>query len=91
MMCTRASDNKQRTRDYNNSRNVRKKTRLRVMNESLSALGNITNVYHREIGPRRLEKKAFANSVDPDETPHDAASHLGLRCCGVSSGSALYA
>ncbi|KAH3738759.1 hypothetical protein DPMN_045402 [Dreissena polymorpha] len=25
-------------------------------------------------------KKALANSVDPDETPHDAASHLGL-CC----------
>ncbi|KAH3808390.1 hypothetical protein DPMN_136743 [Dreissena polymorpha] len=25
-------------------------------------------------------KKAFANSVDPDETPHDAASHQGLRC-----------
>ncbi|KAH3700592.1 hypothetical protein DPMN_075571 [Dreissena polymorpha] len=24
-------------------------------------------------------KKAFANSVDPDETPYDAASHLGLR------------
>ncbi|KAH3819148.1 hypothetical protein DPMN_120881 [Dreissena polymorpha] len=25
-------------------------------------------------------KKASANSVDPDETPHDAASHQGLRC-----------
>ncbi|KAH3699558.1 hypothetical protein DPMN_074516 [Dreissena polymorpha] len=25
-------------------------------------------------------KQAFANSVDPDETPHDAASHQGLRC-----------
>ncbi len=24
-------------------------------------------------------KKALANSEDPDETPHDAASHLGLR------------
>ena len=22
----------------------------------------------------------MANSVDPDETPHDAASHQGLRC-----------
>ncbi|KAH3724921.1 hypothetical protein DPMN_050748, partial [Dreissena polymorpha] len=28
----------------------------------------------------RLEKKALTNSVDPDETPHDAASHQGLRC-----------
>ncbi|KAH3829205.1 hypothetical protein DPMN_131198, partial [Dreissena polymorpha] len=28
----------------------------------------------------REKKKAFANSVDPDETPHDAASHQGLRC-----------
>ncbi|KAH3737918.1 hypothetical protein DPMN_044516 [Dreissena polymorpha] len=26
-------------------------------------------------------KKALANSVDPDETPHDAASHQGLRFC----------
>ncbi|KAH3856139.1 hypothetical protein DPMN_098719, partial [Dreissena polymorpha] len=26
------------------------------------------------------EKKALTNSVDPDETPHDAASHLGLHC-----------
>ena len=25
-------------------------------------------------------KKALANSVDPNETPHAAASHLGLRC-----------
>ncbi|KAH3845782.1 hypothetical protein DPMN_088070 [Dreissena polymorpha] len=25
-------------------------------------------------------KKALANSADPDETQHDAASHQGLRC-----------
>ncbi|KAH3805165.1 hypothetical protein DPMN_133461, partial [Dreissena polymorpha] len=25
-------------------------------------------------------KKALANSIDPDETPHDAVSHQGL-CC----------
>ncbi|KAH3741661.1 hypothetical protein DPMN_048386 [Dreissena polymorpha] len=25
-------------------------------------------------------KKALANSVDPDETPHDVASHQGLGC-----------
>ncbi|KAH3696010.1 hypothetical protein DPMN_083474 [Dreissena polymorpha] len=32
-------------------------------------------------------KKALANSVDPDETPHDAASHQGLRCLlrGISA------
>ncbi|KAH3877524.1 hypothetical protein DPMN_001397 [Dreissena polymorpha] len=29
---------------------------------------------------RASRKTAFANSEDPDETPHDAASHLGLRC-----------
>ncbi|KAH3873345.1 hypothetical protein DPMN_036579 [Dreissena polymorpha] len=29
---------------------------------------------------RSSRKTALANSVDPDETPHDAASHLGLRC-----------
>ncbi|KAH3703812.1 hypothetical protein DPMN_078859, partial [Dreissena polymorpha] len=28
----------------------------------------------------RLEKKSLANSEDPDETPHDSASHQGLRC-----------
>ncbi|KAH3898112.1 hypothetical protein DPMN_022314 [Dreissena polymorpha] len=32
------------------------------------------------INVRRTPKKALANSVDPDETPHDAAFHLGLRC-----------
>ena len=25
-------------------------------------------------------KKALTNSVDPDETPRDVASHQGLRC-----------
>ena len=25
-------------------------------------------------------KNALTNSVDPDKTPHDAASHQGLRC-----------
>ncbi|KAH3815487.1 hypothetical protein DPMN_144010 [Dreissena polymorpha] len=32
-------------------------------------------------------KKAMANSVGPDETPHDAASHLDLRCLlkGISA------
>ncbi|KAH3855604.1 hypothetical protein DPMN_098174 [Dreissena polymorpha] len=32
-------------------------------------------------------KRALANGADPDETPHDAASHLGLRCLlkGISS------
>ncbi|KAH3874921.1 hypothetical protein DPMN_038178 [Dreissena polymorpha] len=36
--------------------------------------------------PKR-DKKALANSVDPDETPHDATSHQGLRCLlkGISS------
>ena len=36
-------------------------------------------------------KKAFANSVDPYETPHHAASHLGLRCLlnGISVRSIL--
>ncbi|KAH3855644.1 hypothetical protein DPMN_098214, partial [Dreissena polymorpha] len=27
-----------------------------------------------------MHEKALANSVDPDETPHDAASHQGLHC-----------
>ncbi|KAH3770496.1 hypothetical protein DPMN_171783, partial [Dreissena polymorpha] len=32
------------------------------------------------IEPWSSRKKALANSVDPDETQHDAVSHQGLRC-----------
>ncbi|KAH3832053.1 hypothetical protein DPMN_105329 [Dreissena polymorpha] len=41
--------------------------------------------------PSKVRKKALANSVDPDETPHDAASHLGLRCLlkGISCGNRI--
>ncbi|KAH3702967.1 hypothetical protein DPMN_077995 [Dreissena polymorpha] len=44
---------------------------------------------YKPIYAYRLEKKALANSVDPDETPHDAASHQGLRCLlkGISNTS----
>ena len=28
---------------------------------------------------KKIEKGAFTNNVDPDKTPHDAASHQGLR------------
>ncbi|KAH3804948.1 hypothetical protein DPMN_133240, partial [Dreissena polymorpha] len=38
--------------------------------------------------------KAFANSLDPDETPQNVASHLDpnyTTFCGVSSGSKLFA
>ena len=33
-----------------------------------------------------LEKKAklFANSGDPDQTPHSAASDLGLHCLPIT-------
>ncbi|KAH3863558.1 hypothetical protein DPMN_026547 [Dreissena polymorpha] len=31
-------------------------------------------------GLYRQKKKALESSVDPDETPHDAPSHQGLRC-----------
>ena len=36
-------------------------------------------------------KKALANRVDTDETPHDAASHQGLRCLlkGISVRNVL--
>ncbi|KAH3711264.1 hypothetical protein DPMN_070766 [Dreissena polymorpha] len=41
----------------------------------------IARVHHvsMDTSPQCLEE-ALANIVDPDETPHDAASHLGLRC-----------
>ncbi|KAH3715550.1 hypothetical protein DPMN_058261 [Dreissena polymorpha] len=36
----------------------------------------------------QMTKKDFANSIDPVETPHDAASHQGLRC--VLKGISCY-
>ena len=43
------------------------------------------------------DRQAWANSVDPDETPQNAASHLGLHCLQLiqqfldtTSGSELY-
>ena len=43
------------------------------------------------------ERQALANSVDPDETPQNAASHQGLHCLPLNqqfldttSGSKLY-
>ena len=45
-----------------------------------------------------LFRLTFANSADPVQTPHNAASELGLHCLlteiperGVGSGSALFA
>ena len=43
------------------------------------------------------DRQAWANSIDPDETPQNAASHLGLHCLPLNqqyldttSGSELY-
>ena len=43
------------------------------------------------------DKQAWVNSADPDETPHNAASHQGLhcllliqKCLDTTSGSRLY-
>ena len=43
------------------------------------------------------DRQAWANSLDPDETPQNAASHLGLHCLPLilqfldtTSGSELY-
>ena len=42
------------------------------------------------------DRQARANSIDPDETPQNAASHLGLHCLPLiqqfldTSGSELY-
>ena len=43
------------------------------------------------------DRQAWANSIDPDETPQNAASHLGLYCLPLiqqfldtTSGSELY-
>jgi len=40
---------------------------------------------------RASRKKALANSIEPDETPHDAASHQGLCCLfkGISVRNVL--
>ena len=34
--------------------------------------------------------QAWANSVDPDETPQNAASHLGLLCLPLMVDNKLY-
>ena len=36
-------------------------------------------LYYR-IYPKYSDRQASANSVDPDQTPHNAASDQGLRC-----------
>ena len=43
------------------------------------------------------DRQAWANSLDPDETPQNVASHLGLHCLPLiqqfldtTSGSELY-
>ena len=49
-------------------------------------------IYHMS-----LDRPAWASSIDPDETPQKAASHLGLHCLPLiqqfldtTSGSELY-
>ena len=53
---------------------------------------NIYRIYHMY-----SDRQALANSIDPDETPRSAASHLGLHCLPLiqqfldtTSGSELY-
>ncbi|KAH3836140.1 hypothetical protein DPMN_109510 [Dreissena polymorpha] len=51
----------------------------------LNCVNNVRNFYEntdpnvKAIKAMLKGKKALANSVDPDETPHEAASHQGLR------------
>ena len=45
----------------------------------------LTKIQRTQFGDREtafmqnFKKGIFTNSIDPDETPHDAASHLSLR------------
>ena len=41
------------------------------------------------VGINKIKRGAFTNSKDPDETPHNAASHQGLRYLSCSAPSLL--
>ena len=45
-----------------------------------SSIGHVFTKPINPFMPQASRKKALANSVDPDEMLHDAASHQGLRC-----------
>ena len=51
---------------------------------SHSGLANV-NIWKRMFYPLIITKNSLnmVNSADPDETPHFAASHLGLRCLKI--------
>ena len=39
-----------------------------------------SNIFIYRIYHMYSDRQAWANSIDPDETPQNAASHLGLHC-----------
>ena len=43
-------------------------------NMQCTQLGDVVNALKKKL----LLKRVFTNSVDPDKTPHNAASHQGL-------------
>ena len=45
---------------------------------------NVRNNHSDTCAQRRLKLTSFANSGDPDQTPHSAASDLGLHCLPIS-------
>ena len=67
----------------------------RLHSRVVSNFKPFTHNYH--IYHMYSDRQAWANSLDPDETPQNAASHLGLHCLPLiqqfldtTSGSELY-
>ena len=65
--------------------------------ENFPSIQVITNKSTYSIYHMYSDRQAWANSIDPDETPQNAASHLGLHCLPLiqqfldtTSGSELY-
>ncbi|KAH3874020.1 hypothetical protein DPMN_037261 [Dreissena polymorpha] len=50
-----------------------------LLKDNSSSIGHVFTKPINPFMPQASRKKALANSVDPDETLHDAASHQGLR------------
>ena len=62
------------------------------MEQYNGSLGNLGKLLYYRTYRTCSDRQAWANSVDPDETPQNAASHQGLYCLPLiqQSGSKLY-
>ena len=55
-----------------------------IFNLSKASFGNNSDKDKYRIDSKYLYIQALVNSVDPDQTPHNAASDKGLHCLPVT-------